>query len=405
MAAMLDLRHLGLCGPTKFVLHRIPRIRKHICRHTHWDALNDLLYTMCFHNFLLDFIGLTEVFHIENDQHFTLKGYHQLEFNTRPSSDDAHGGVALFIHEKLNYIRRDDLSIFIPHVMETLFVEIQYKHSKPIIVGVIYRPNTLPRADLDLFISNLLEIQSKISNENKISYLMGDYNINLLNFGIHSKTNEFIDDVISQGFLPYILKPTRVTDTSATLTDHFGVFHITYDTTNKTEPTYLYVRQLKDSNIKDFKNILAQTDFSEVLNNADPDGAYNCFLHVYSSLFDKACPIKYIRATSKYIKREPWITGGMMISIINKSKLYRKKINKPNEQNINNYKLYSNIFNKLKKTAKAKYYTDMLDIHKHSIKETWAVLRQVYEQKQTICKTAKCVYCKWSRNVKLKTHS
>ena len=95
-----------------------------------------------------------------------------------------------------------------------------------------------------------------------------------------------IDDVISQGFLPYILKPTRVTDTSATLidhiigptnhdsgiivtdlTDHFGVFHITYDTTNKTESTYLYVRQLKDSNIKELKNILAQTDFSHVLNN------------------------------------------------------------------------------------------------------------------------------------------
>ena len=89
--------------------------------------------------------------------------------------DDAHGGVALFINENLNYIKRDDLSIFIPHVMETIFVEIQYKRSKPIIVGVIYRPNTLPRADLDLFISNLLEIQSKISNENKTSYLMGDY--------------------------------------------------------------------------------------------------------------------------------------------------------------------------------------------------------------------------------------
>ncbi len=84
---------------------------------------------------------------------------------------------------------------------------------------MIYRPNTLPRADLDLFISNLFEI----SNENKTSYLMGDYNINLLNFGTHTKTNEFIDDVISQGFLPYILKPTRVTDTSATLIDHIYI--------------------------------------------------------------------------------------------------------------------------------------------------------------------------------------
>ena len=60
-----------------------------------------------------------------------------------------------------------------------MFVEIQYKRSKPIIVGVIYRPNMLPRADLDLFISNLLEMQSKISNENKTSFLMGDCKINL----------------------------------------------------------------------------------------------------------------------------------------------------------------------------------------------------------------------------------
>ena len=33
MAAMLDLRHLRPSGPTKFVFHRILRIRKHICRH------------------------------------------------------------------------------------------------------------------------------------------------------------------------------------------------------------------------------------------------------------------------------------------------------------------------------------------------------------------------------------
>ena len=165
--------------------------------------------------------------------------------------------------------------------------------------------------------------------------LVGDYNINLLNFGTHTKTNEFIDDLISQGFLPYILKPTRVTDTSATLidhiysnhtytnhdsgiiftdlTDHIGVFHITNDTTNKTESTYLYVRQLKDSHIKEFKNILTQTDFSDVLNNEDPNDVYNCFLRDYYSLFDKACPIKYIGAKSKYIKREPWITSGLII--------------------------------------------------------------------------------------------
>ena len=76
------------------------------CRslNAHWDALKDLLYTMCVNNFFFDFIGLTEVFQIEKDQHFTLNGYHQLENNTRPSSDGTHGGVGLFINENLNYI-------------------------------------------------------------------------------------------------------------------------------------------------------------------------------------------------------------------------------------------------------------------------------------------------------------
>lgn len=71
-----------------------------------------------------------------------------------------------------------------------------------------------------MFISKIIEIQDKISNENKTAYLMGDYNINLLNFVTHQKTNDFIDNVISQGFIPHITKPTRITSYSATHIDH-----------------------------------------------------------------------------------------------------------------------------------------------------------------------------------------
>ena len=46
---------------------------------------------------------------------------------------------------------------------------------------------------------------------------MGDFNINLLNYDSHSETNDFINLMISQYFLPHILHPTRVTDHSATI--------------------------------------------------------------------------------------------------------------------------------------------------------------------------------------------
>ena len=92
-----------------------------------------------------------------------------------------------YIKDDLTYFRRDDVSIFIPHVLESIFFEIRRNLNKPVIVGVIYRPNTQPRASFDLFTNHILEIQGKISNESKLAYLMGDYNINLLNFGTHKK--------------------------------------------------------------------------------------------------------------------------------------------------------------------------------------------------------------------------
>jgi len=49
---------------------------------------------------------------------------------------------------------------------------------------------------------------------------MGDMNIDLLKFEQHTKTGEYLDNLFSQGSLPLITKPTRVTSHSATLIDH-----------------------------------------------------------------------------------------------------------------------------------------------------------------------------------------
>ena len=47
------------------------------------------------------------------------------------------------------------ISIFIPYVFESKFVLID-NQNKPIIVGVVYRSNSAPRADVDMFISNII---------------------------------------------------------------------------------------------------------------------------------------------------------------------------------------------------------------------------------------------------------
>ena len=49
---------------------------------------------------------------------------------------------------------------------------------------------------------------------------MGDYNINLLNYDMHTTTAKFTDVMYANSFVPLINRPTRITKSSATLIDN-----------------------------------------------------------------------------------------------------------------------------------------------------------------------------------------
>ena len=64
------------------------------------------------------------------------------------------------------------------------------------------------------------EILENLQSENKVLYLVGDYNITLLNVDSHSLTADFNDTIYRYGLVTSITWPTRVTETSATLIDN-----------------------------------------------------------------------------------------------------------------------------------------------------------------------------------------
>ena len=117
-------------------------------------------------------------------------------------------------------------------------------------------------------------------------------------------------------------------------------------------------------------------DFSTVISTADVNEAYDNFMIIYKSLFELCCPVKHGKVKTKYIKREAWITSGILTSLLNKGNLLRKKLSRASPKAINKYKEYCRVFNKVKRAAKSAYYADVLEVRKHSIKETWATLRQ-----------------------------
>ena len=93
-------------------------------------------------------------------------------------------------------------------------------------------------------------------------------------------------------------------------------------------------------------------------------------MNIYIDAYEEAFPFKTIKIRKKFVKQEPWVTKGLIISSINKDKLFRKKLTKPNETNITQYKRYNKIFNKTKRAAKKTYYADIFKTNKTNCKQT-----------------------------------
>ena len=183
-----------------------------ICKNL--DSLKDYLHCC---NIRFNVIGIAETW--LNDKphdYFQMNGYN-LELHNR--DNNRGGGVCLYVDDKINYSVRHDLNkMKHPDKTETLFIEIDRPKAKNVVIGVVYRS---PDQDVRIFNQFVEDLLSKLTkNENKLIYIMGDFNINLLNEDVHAPTNEFIDMMTSYSLYPSITKPTRITTRSATLIDN-----------------------------------------------------------------------------------------------------------------------------------------------------------------------------------------
>ena len=98
-----------------------------------------------------------------------------MEFTPTESSA---GGTLLYIANHLSYKSRNDLNIYKKSELESTFIEVINPQKSNIIIGSIYRH---PSMDLDdfnkIFLNKFLE---KVYKEQKSVYLLGDFNVNLL---------------------------------------------------------------------------------------------------------------------------------------------------------------------------------------------------------------------------------
>ena len=156
---------------------------------------------------------------------------------------------------------------------------------KNAIVGTFYRP---PDENVNVVLDSLRKLESTTTRENKIFYVIGDFNSDLLRHEQHAITREFVELMFSYLLYPLIIKPFRVISNTTSLIDniftnnvtclsvnelivnelsgHLPIFSINrgnFDCDTSTKRESIVVRDFKDDHVS-FSKICVKTERVEI---------------------------------------------------------------------------------------------------------------------------------------------
>ena len=358
-----------------------------------------------FHSFLsctpfnLDIITITETSQLNNsnDSNFKkkvdIKGYTLNSLATNTSK----GGVAIYTKNKFVIIERHDLNITNDH-FECLWIEIKNKNCKNIVVASIYRH---PHDTLDVYNSFLDYLENtliKLIKENKELYICGDFNSDMLKTDVDVKYSRFYETLSSYGLVPFILLPTRITETSATIVDNIFTNNMTNTitsgniTTNFSDHFSQFISvnrpkiDYKEDHIyrRDYTNFSEQSFRDDVslqhFNNefTDVNDQFNDFFFKLEGSVNRHAPYKKLTSKEVKLEQKPWITKNILKMIKIKNKIFNRKKRQPNNENIIKlYKLFRNRVNRELIKSKKEYYNQFFEDNKKDNKKVWEGIKSI----------------------------
>ena len=305
----------------------------------HFDELHTQLNML---NIPFDIIGISESKQQVGKDFLVNVQMDGYSMYSQPSKSSC-GGCVLYVNSMLNHHMRDDLSV-IEYDYETIWFEINNYKSKHLLCCCLYR---YPSCDFTNFNNHISSILQKVQKENKSLLIMGDFNINLVNYDSHPETIDFINLMVSHYLLPHILQPTRVTDHSATIIDNIFFNTLEFDTLSGnllTKISYHFPQFLVVKNAAvDHKNCsLFQYDYSKFSEHLFPNDSKKLswedivnqnsninvkldrfYEKVYCTVIHHA-PLKTVNKKQLKLGSKQWVTPHIQKLIKHRDKLLRK---------------------------------------------------------------------------------
>ena len=138
-------------------------------------------------------------------------------FIHRSRTTGPRGEVGMFIKHGVDFLCLNGVTGLNFDTFENLFVKLPQPNNTDLITGTIYRP---PGKSVPDFLSDFDFTLHCLSETNKKIFIAGDYNLNILKYNEHPSTSNSLNLVATYKFFPVILRPTRITEFTATLIDN-----------------------------------------------------------------------------------------------------------------------------------------------------------------------------------------
>ena len=309
--------------------------------------------------------------------------------------------MSVLIKDGIPFKRRKDLDVFKEKHTETTFIEISLKNGTPVVIGSLYRSPNTPANE---FIDNVSDIIQKIRCEgNKKEIILGmDHNLDLIHGDIHTPTHKFLNMLLDMQLFPTIMRPSRITQTSATLidnifisekfqrdynsallvtdtSDHLPIMCLLKQTriTDKTPLTF-ESRSLTAEKLNVVKNKLYLVDWYGLLNKTDVDENFNLLNDKISNTLEEIAPARTIIVSARRRFVEPWMSKSLESSSRKKMRLYKDTFLKnATNSDRQKYRDYRNIYNRLKWSMMISYYKKKIQENTTNTKKLWKVINNI----------------------------
>ncbi len=300
------------------------------------------------------------------------------------------GGVCVYIRKDIVFNRHSELET---EDMEFLAIDVILPKTKPILIGMCYRP---PK---DNNFYNKLETQLSNSPHfvQQEMYLLGDFNTDVStnsNTGLNKSLKNFMKMF---GFFQIINSHTRITSTSASTIDlivvsdvdrvsQSGVIPCSFSDhdiifcTRKLDRGFfnkhnvVNIRSMKTYDSEVFKGKLKSLNWSDILDVDNVNLAWSMFSNMFKKVIEEVAPIREIRAKQR---SQLWFTGEVRDLIQARDQAHSKFRQTKNNEDYLEFKKLRNLTQHKIQSLKRDFILNQLNENQSYPKKLWSSLKQL----------------------------